>query len=105
MVFSVPARQSVSQLFKDKLHWLPIGARIGFKILPLIQKCLLYKFPQYLCAHPIPFKLPFSFKVNLKTFLYLEAFQKKLDSLLFNETSQAQKNLFTKKKKKPRTSK
>ena len=145
IIFSVPARESVSQLIKDKLHWLPIGARIDFKILLLIQKCLLYKFPEYLCAHLIPsptrnnrlkhfrfrgpikkakrafhFSAPIiysklpdalqemeipSFKANLKTFLYLEAFEKKLDSSLFNETSQAQKNLFNKKKKKPRTSK
>ena len=54
IIFSFPARESLSQLIKYKLHWLPIGPRIDSKILWIIQKYLLYEFPEYLCAHLIP---------------------------------------------------
>ncbi|HBK70179.1 MAG TPA: hypothetical protein DDZ39_00730 [Flavobacteriaceae bacterium] len=47
LVFRLKRRDHISRYLK-KLHWLPIKARIEFKIILLIQKCLLKNRPKYL---------------------------------------------------------
>ena len=115
---------------KEKLHWLPIAARIDFKIILIIQKALICESPEYLCDHLIPSrsnrlvhfrsegghefakrsfhisapvlysKIPEimndltipTFKENLKTYLYMEAFENKLDSILFYGPTEQQRH-------------
>ena len=49
LIHSIPFRESVSKILKMDLHWLPIGARIDFKILLIIHQCMVYQSPEYLC--------------------------------------------------------
>ena len=49
VIFNQPARCHVTNLFID-LHWLPISARIDYKICSLIFKCLNDTAPEYLSS-------------------------------------------------------
>ena len=132
-IYGVPYNESVWRILEEELHWLPIGARIDFKILLIVQKFLICRSPEYLNGHlkisnnnesrlqhniiegnrkfakrsfhisaPILHsKIPQSlhdqdiesFKGNLKTYLYHQAFEKKLDSLIDYNPSPEQRSM------------
>ena len=54
VIFNLPPRASVIDYLKDDLHWLPIGARIDFKLLLIIHKALAIGSPEYICDSLTP---------------------------------------------------
>src|SRR6218665_2932262 len=45
----IPRFSHISTFMKEKLHWLPLSARIQFKIIFLVYKAFLGWAPSYLC--------------------------------------------------------
>ena len=48
LIFGLPKRAHITSHLKSKLHWLPIAARIDFKIILLTYKALNSEQPKYL---------------------------------------------------------
>jgi hypothetical protein len=49
LIARLPRFSHISTYMTEQLHWLPLSARIHFKILFLIRKALLGQAPFYLC--------------------------------------------------------
>src|SRR6218665_1429965 len=49
LLVSLPAFLVLSTFMTEKLHWLPLSARIHFKIIFLVYKAFLGLAPSYLC--------------------------------------------------------
>ena len=123
LIFSLPRSASITPYLKNRLHWLPIGPRVDFKVLLLAKKANESNRPGYLKELIVPTgsrrglfavpriegrhsfamrafkhnapallnKIPIdirecssieSFKKKLKSYLYIEGFVYKLDSIL-----------------------
>ena len=49
MIFGLKRTARITTYLKTRLHWLPIAARIDFKVLLLVFKAIEFNQPQYLC--------------------------------------------------------
>ena len=49
MIFGLKRTARITAYLKSKLHWLPIAARIDYKILLLAFKAITFNQPHYLC--------------------------------------------------------
>ena len=53
LVYKIPKFCHITPYLKD-LHWLPVQARIQFKLLTIVFKCIHGNGPQYLSELPLP---------------------------------------------------
>src|SRR6218665_419290 len=49
LIARIPRFSHISNFMTEKLHWLPLSARIHFKIIFLVYKAFLGLAPSYLC--------------------------------------------------------
>ena len=54
LVLRLPSRAPVTELMRDRLHWLPFPQRIDFKLCCVVYKCLHGLGPAYLTQQCIP---------------------------------------------------
>ena len=54
LIYGLRKSASITPYLKERLHWLPIGSRIDFKILLLAKKATITNRPSYLKEYLIP---------------------------------------------------
>ena len=58
LIFGLPRTAHITEHLKSRLHWLPIAARIDFKIILLTYKALNFEEPKYLFHSLLPTRRP-----------------------------------------------